>query len=84
MTPSYIRDRQVLYRHFTAATVTFNVHSKHWGKGSCEACVFGKVRKSNVTKQQGDLKEFGQLRESFIDGLFDRFDIGQQWGDLAG
>ena len=37
--------------------------------------VFLEKLKVDLTKQQGDVKEFGADYESFIDGLFERFDV---------
>ena len=41
--------------------------------------VFLEKLKVDLTKQQGDLKEFGADYESFIDGLFEGFDSTAIW-----
>ena len=74
MTPSLYGTASVVSLT-TAATVTFTTHIVSTGVKEVVKPVFLEKLGLDLTKQQGDLKEFGADYESFIDGLFDRFDI---------
>ena len=59
----------------SAATVTLTTHVVHTGVKEVVKPVFLEKLKVDLTKQQGDINEFEAEYKTFIDGLFERFDV---------